>query len=103
MGDDDISKFPPLTFQLDGMKLEMSSRDYLLLGSPLASSSKEYCLGIRSGGDFIIGDTTMRNYYLVFDYAKQRIGWGKVNKEACGSINSDGVFEAAAGGTSIVV
>ena len=45
--------------------------------------------GIRSGGElFIIGDTTMRNYYLVFDYAQKRIGWGPVNRKAggCGSI-----------------
>ena len=28
---------------------------------------------------FIIGDTTMRNYLLVFDYAQKRIGWGDVN------------------------
>ena len=30
----------------------------------------------------------MRNYYLVFDYAQKRIGWGPVNRKAggCGSI-----------------
>jgi hypothetical protein len=38
------------------------------------------------GSGFIIGDTTMRNYYLVFDLAKKRIGWGDVNKDQCGSI-----------------
>ena len=28
----------------------------------------------------------MRNYNLVFDLAEKRIGWGKVNASACGSI-----------------
>ena len=67
----------------------MSARDYLLFGSPLASSADQVCLGIRSGGDlFIIGDTTMRHYYLVFDLAQGKIGWADVNKGpgGCGSI-----------------
>lgn len=34
----------------------------------------------------LAGDTTMRNYYLVFDLAHKRIGWGPVNELACGSI-----------------
>eukprot|EP00927_Polykrikos_kofoidii_P073540 TRINITY_DN69571_c0_g1_i1.p1 TRINITY_DN69571_c0_g1~~TRINITY_DN69571_c0_g1_i1.p1 ORF type:complete len:421 (-),score=81.92 TRINITY_DN69571_c0_g1_i1:211-1392(-) len=87
----EVDAYPPLTFQLDGIEIAMSSRDYLLLGSPLAESAGQYCLGIRDGGDagFIIGATTMRNYYLVFDFAQKRIGWGKVNKEACGSLTSD--------------
>ena len=59
--------------------------------SPLASSAGQYCLGIRNGGHFfIIGDTTMRNYYLVFDLEKGRIGWGEVNRDpkgGCGSID----------------
>lgn len=85
--DEQVEQYPPLSFQLDGTVLEMSSRDYLLLRSPLATKADQYCLGIRNGGStgFIIGDTTMRNYYVVFDKAQRRIGWGKVNKETCGS------------------
>merc|ERR1719197_1092927 len=90
MTDAQVDAYPPLSLQLDGIALEMSSRDYLLLGSPLASSAGQYCIGIRNGGSaggsgFIIADTTMRHYYLVFDLAERRIGWGKVNKETCGS------------------
>ena len=86
-----VDAYPPLALVLDGIELEMSSRDYLLLGSPLASSAGQYCLGIRDGGSaggsgFIIGDTTMRNYYLVFDLEENKIGWGKVNKDTCGSV-----------------
>ena len=90
--DDQVAAYPPLTMSLDGnLKLEMSSRDYLLRGSPLASSATQYCLGIRDGGSaggsgFIIGDTTMRNYYLVFHLDEKKIGWGKVNEKMCGSI-----------------
>lgn len=76
--------------QLDGTKLEMTSRDYLLRGSPLAKSAGQYCIGIKNGGNaggsgFIIGDTTMHHYYLVFDAVKRKIGWGPVNKKTCGS------------------
>ena len=89
--DEQVSAYPPLSLQLDGVTLEMSSRDYLLRGSPLAASASQYCLGIRDGGSaggsgFIIGDTTMRNYYLVFHLDEKKIGWGKVDEENCGSI-----------------
>ena len=86
--DAQIDAYPPLSLQLDSTSLEMSARDYLLFGSPLASSADQVCLGIRSGGDlFIIGDTTMRHYYLVFDLAQGKIGWADVNKGpgGCGS------------------
>jgi len=88
---DEVLAYPPLTLQLDGIDLDMSSRDYLLQGSPLASSKTQYCLGIRDGGSaggsgFIIGDTTMRNYYLVFDLERNKIGWGRVNRKNCGNV-----------------
>ena len=68
-------------------RTDVLTRCLLLLRSPLATKADQYCLGIRNGGStgFIIGDTTMRNYYVVFDKAQRRIGWGKVNKETCGS------------------
>lgn len=90
MTDAQVDAYPPLALQLHGAVLEMTSRDYLLRGSPIATSASQYCLGIRDGGNaggsgFIIGDTTMRHYYLVFDLARRRIGWGKVNRKTCGS------------------
>ena len=87
--DAQVDQYPSLSFQLDGTVLEMSSRDYLLLRSPLATKADQYCLGIRNGGftGFIIGDTTMRNYYVVFDKTQSRIGFGKVNKQTCGGKN----------------
>ena len=90
-----VDAYPALEIQLDGTSLHMTSRDYLLLGSPLATASGQYCLGIRSGGDlFIIGDTTMRHYYLVFDSVNGRIGWADVNKGpgGCGSVEEGDVL-----------
>jgi|TARA_B110001469_G_scaffold58050_1_gene55801 hypothetical protein len=46
----------------------------------------------------------MRNYYLVFDYAQKRIGWGAVNRKAggCGSIEEGEVAaEFAVGRESV--
>jgi len=93
--DKEVDAYPPLSLQLHGLSLEMTSRDYLLLGSPMTDVAGQYCLGIRSGGDmFIIGDTTMRHYYLVFDGINRRVGWGKVNKYNCGSIDDSSAVEA---------
>ena len=87
----EVDAYPSLSMQLDGALLEMSARDYILQGSPVAEKPGQFCLGIRDGGSaggsgFIIGDTTMRNYYLVFDLGGKKIGWGKVNRDNCGSI-----------------
>ena len=85
--DDEVDAFPDIALELDGgLLLKMNSRDYLLRGSPLAEDASQYCIGIKDGGNyFIIGDTTMRHYYLVFDSANGKIGWGAVNKQTCGS------------------
>merc|ERR1711924_182863 len=93
MSDAQLAQYPTLSFELEGTTIEMSSRDYLLQASPLAPSANQYCLGIRNGGStgFIIGASTMRNYYIVFDKEKTRVGWGKVNKKTCGSMTADGV------------
>jgi hypothetical protein len=86
-----VDAFPSMTLNLEnGVDLHMTSRDYILQGSPTCPAG-EWALGIRDGGSaggsgFIIGDTTMRNYYLVFDLAQEQIGWGPVNRATCGSV-----------------
>lgn len=56
-----VAAYPELSIELStGLELKMTSIDYLLLGSPLATAPNQYCLGIRNGGDaggagFIIG------------------------------------------------
>jgi hypothetical protein len=82
-----LDAFPEIVLHLDkGIELRMTSRDYLLYGSPAAASADEVCLGIGKGGEgfFIIGDTGMRSQYIVFTL--QEVGFGKVNKKTCGSI-----------------
>ena len=92
MTDTEIASYPDISLNLDkNVRLGMTAIDYLLRGSPQAAQPDEVCLGLRDGGSaggsgFIIGDTTMRNYYLVFDLAEKQIGWGKVNRDVCGSI-----------------
>eukprot|EP00928_Gymnodinium_smaydae_P037413 TRINITY_DN25979_c0_g1_i1.p1 TRINITY_DN25979_c0_g1~~TRINITY_DN25979_c0_g1_i1.p1 ORF type:complete len:491 (-),score=43.41 TRINITY_DN25979_c0_g1_i1:115-1587(-) len=88
-----IAAYPTLTIDLDGVSLEMTGKDYLLLGSPVAKHPDQHCIGIRDGGPsalggFLIGDTTMRNYYIIHDLKNMLIGWGKVNRAACGSLDS---------------
>jgi len=89
--DADMAKYPKLTLELKGgVSLDLNVRDYLLQGSPLADKPSQYCIGIQDGGSaggsgFIIGDTIMRNYYLVFDLKNKAIGWGPVS-DKCGSI-----------------
>jgi len=88
----DIASWPSLQLHLSNqLTLDMNSSDYLLRGSPQATNPNYVCLGLRDGGaaggsGFIIGDTTMRNYYLVFDLEEKQIGWGKVNRDTCGSL-----------------
>merc|ERR1711879_781044 len=94
---DQIDAYPPLSIHLDGVTLDVGSRDYLLLGSPLATSPGEFCLGIRDGGSvasggFVIGDTIMRNYYVVHDNVRHLICWGRVNRKTCGSIRDSGAI-----------
>lgn len=98
MTPEQIDAYPQFHIELDGVSLEMSPRDYILLGSPLAKSPDQYCIGIRDGGDniqgFMIGDTTLRNYYVVHDIGNERIGWGKVNRETCGSVGEPDADES---------
>ena len=58
--------------------LTMSAEDYLLTGGPFAKGdSSLFCLGVRATGPeglLIIGDTLMRNYYMVFDNVQRRTG-----------------------------
>lgn len=57
----EVASYPDLSMELStGLELKMTAKDYLLLGSPLASSPNEYCSGIKDGGSaggsgFIIG------------------------------------------------
>ena len=40
-----MDAYPSLSLTLSGTELHMGPRDYLLLGSPLATSAGQFCLG----------------------------------------------------------
>lgn len=86
-----IDDFPDITLQMTAagggapFDLVMGPRTYLLLGEKATG----YCLGVRNtgpGGDAIVGDTTMENYYVVFDRTAGTINFAPVNRAACGSV-----------------
>lgn len=82
-----VMAYPPIQFDIGPLSIELFSRDYLLRGSPLAPTAEHYCLGIRDGGPlFLLGDTLLRNYYVVHDLGRRRIGWMRVNERTCGSL-----------------
>ena len=73
--------------RLQGINLDMSPRDYLLLGQPGIPEGQR-CLGVGvvGGGLQIIGDTLMQNYVVEFDVGQSQIGWAPVNRDACGNL-----------------
>ena len=94
MSEAQMAAFPPLSIELGGgVTLDMHAEDYLLLDAPGHDGDGLRCLGVRPtssgpGALLIIGDTTMRNYYVVYDRraGHKQIGWAPVNKKNCGSI-----------------
>lgn len=83
-----LAQYPSLTFHVKGVDLVMSVADYILLNyGPTLKHTGDYCLGIVPGGpkDFIVGDTLMQNYLVVFDHSLARIGFAPVSKQ-CGNI-----------------
>jgi len=84
-----LEAFPDLSVNLQGVDLTMTWNTYLSTNSPLNPNQSYRCLSIRNTGDggfTIIGDTTMYNYYVVFDRVNTQIGWAPVNDKNCGSI-----------------
>jgi hypothetical protein len=82
-----VLAYPTITLNLQGVDIVMPPSTYLTLFDPESPNPLLYCLGIRNtgpGGFTIIGDTSMSNYYVVFDNEQARIGWAKVSP-ACGS------------------
>ena len=89
MTDAEVAQFPNITLAVTNVPLVMQPRRYLLQGYALNSKPSEYCLAITKtgpGGLQILGDTTLEDYYIVFDRAQKRIGWAPVNTDMCGSI-----------------
>ena len=85
-----IDMFPTITFQVTGIELEMTAAQYILFEYGVNFKAGESCLGISStgaGGLFIVGDTLIERYLVVFDQTNQKIGWAPVSDQ-CGNIKA---------------
>jgi len=88
MTPDQVNAFPNVTLNLVGVTINMPPYTYLNQFVPESKNPLLFCLGIRDtgrGGFTIIGDTSMSEYYVIFDNEQSRIGWAPVNKKNCGS------------------
>jgi len=81
-----IAAFPDVAITLSPTLTLMTYGTDYILRHP--TDDGLYCFGIRvssTGGYQIIGDTTMKNYYQVFDRESNRIGYAPVS-DKCGNI-----------------
>ena len=74
---DMVSSIPDMTFTIDG-------KEYTVPGSKIVIQTTGMCLFAMMGMDFkapgpkwILGDVFMREYYTVFDYEKEQVGFAK--------------------------
>jgi len=76
MSSSDISAFPTISFVLEGntsptVTVNTSPQKYLL-----TTDGSTYRLGISSGTIFVLGDSFMEQYNVVFDNQRSIIGFG---------------------------
>lgn len=74
---DEVESIPDITWTIDGV-------DYTVPGPKLVIQTAGMCLFAMMGMDFpkpgpqwILGDVFMREYYTVFDYENEKIGFAK--------------------------
>lgn len=74
---DNVGVIPDMTWTIDG-------KEYTVPGSQLVIQSGSMCLFAMMGADFpapgpkwILGDVFMREYYTVFDYENEQVGFAK--------------------------
>lgn len=75
---DKVDSIPDMTWTIDG-------KEYTLPGDKLVIQTSGMCLFAMMGMDFpepgpkwILGDVFMREYYTVFDYENEQVGFAKV-------------------------
>jgi len=81
---------PFLWFQLGGYGFQLAPSQYMLTGTDSCAIGYD-CMGISfldSMGDhtYILGDTFLREYYLVFDESNYQIGLGSMDEEMSAAI-----------------
>jgi hypothetical protein len=97
----DIAKFPTITIELSSFQINLEPKDYML-HVPLSdiesgnstipeksrtSSSDAYCFAIldfpglesSEGYSMILGDTVLKNYYVVFNRENYSVGFGNLS------------------------
>merc|ERR1719361_1938215 len=79
------SDLPHLWFQMGGTAFALRPSQYMLTGSDSCAIGYD-CMGISfldsmGAHTYILGDTFLREYYLVFDESKSQIGLGSMDEE----------------------
>jgi len=78
-----LQSFPDLSLVYDDVPMVLPPTSYLL---PKVGDKSKLCLGIQNTGSdglLIIGDTTMQQYYTVFDVDNNNLSIAPLNKQNC--------------------
>ncbi|KAI3908270.1 hypothetical protein MKX01_027292, partial [Papaver californicum] len=72
--------FPPVTLYFEGdAPMVLKPRDYLLQRH-YSDGGAEWCLGFQKGqGLTILGDLVLKDKIIIYDLARQRLGWVNYN------------------------
>jgi len=76
--------FPDINMTFSNVTLTMTGTDYIVANS--TDSNAQYCMGVLNtgaGGNFIVGDVLMQNYYVLFDRENKQIGWATPQIDNC--------------------